>query len=476
MARLVRLADEVDIAGWRAAARALARAGVAPAGVVWRVGEGGDLFATGDEAAVLPASAPAPRASRRFLDLVDLALRHRDPARFDLCYRLLLRLQETPALLDIASDAEVRDAEAMAKSVRRDRHKMTAFVRFREVAEADGARFVAWFEPEHFIEEHVAPFFVDRFAAMRFTILTPRRVIDWSDGRLSFGPGARRAEAPPEDEFASAWAIYYRSIFNPARLMPKAMQKEMPKKYWANLPETRLIPEMTAEAAARVAALLSQPVATDGPRWRARRVRAAEASPTPPGDDLLSLRREAANCRRCPLGACGTQTVFGEGPMVARAIFVGEQPGDREDLAGRPFVGPAGEVFDAGLTQAGIERATCWVTNTVKHFKFTPRGRRRIHETPNAAEIEACRWWLNRELALIEAPLIVTLGATALRALLGRSAKLADYRGRAVDFGDRRLLATVHPSFLLRLPDEAARARETAAFHADLVAAAALAA
>ncbi len=478
MTRLVRLADEVDVAGWRDAARALARAGVAPADIVWRVGEGGDLFA--DAPAPAPARAPAGaslRASRRFLELVDVALRHRDPSRFDLCYRLLVRLQSTPALLEIETDAEVRAARALAQAVRRDRHKMTAFLRFREVAEEEGARYVAWFEPDHFVEEHVAPFFVDRYAAMRFTILTPRRVIDWTDRRLTFGPGARRADAPPEDDFAAAWALYYRSIFNPARLMPRAMRKEMPKKYWANLPETRHIPEMTAQAAARLAAHMAQPVATDAPRWRARRLRAGDASPTPPADDFLSLRREAANCRRCPLGACATQTVFGEGPREAAILFVGEQPGDREDLVGRPFVGPAGEVFDAALAQAGLDRARCYVTNAVKHFKFEPRGKRRIHQTPVASEIEACRWWLDRELKLVAAPLVVALGATALRALAGPSAKLSERRGRVVAFGEgRRLFATVHPSFVLRLPDAQARARETAAFHADIRAAAALAA
>ena len=142
--------------------------------------------------------------------------------------------------------------------MRRDRHKMTAFVRFREIEMPDGVRFVAWFEPAHFIEELTAPFFVDRFASMRFAILTPRASILW-DGALHFGPGARREDAPPLDDFAGAWNIYYRSIFNPARLMKRAMLKEMPKKYWANLPETRQIPAMSSAAQLREARMVAAP-------------------------------------------------------------------------------------------------------------------------------------------------------------------------------------------------------------------------
>ena len=142
--------------------------------------------------------------------------------------------------------------------MRRDRHKMTAFVRFREIDSPDGARFVAWFEPDHYIEELTAPFFVDRFASMRFAILTPRTSILW-DGTLSFGPGARREDAPPLDDFAGAWDVYYRSIFNPARLMKRAMLKEMPKKYWANLPETRQIPAMSSGARPREAQMVAAP-------------------------------------------------------------------------------------------------------------------------------------------------------------------------------------------------------------------------
>ena len=204
--------------------------------------------------------------------------------------------------------------------------------------------------------------------------------------------------------------------------------------------------------------------------------RFAEArTPREPADAYEALLREAKACRLCSLADCATQTVFGEGPMQARAIFVGEQPGDQEDLQGRPFVGPAGMLLRSALRDAGFSEVECYLTNAVKHFKFIPRGKRRIHKTPGAREIDHCRWWLDRELALVEAPLVVTLGASALRAVAGPSARLADMRGRPIVFGERTLLPTIHPAYLLRLPDPAAKEAETRAFAADLKRAAFLA-
>jgi DNA polymerase len=160
--------------------------------------------------------------------------------------------------------------------------------------------------------------------------------------------------------------------------------------------------------------------------------------------------------------------VFGEGAKQARAIFVGEQPGDQEDLQGRPFVGPAGVWLRSALRDAGFSESECYLTNAVKHFNVIPRGKRRIHKTPSAGEIDRCRWWLERELALVESPLIVTLGATALRAVAGPSARLAEMRGRPTAIGRRTLLPTVHPAYLLRLPDHATKELQTRAFTNDL--------
>ncbi len=477
---VVRLSDEVDFDGFRAAARAAARRGVRPEDVRFLAGAG-----AGEEGGLLSepeATAPAEtgvsplRVPRRFVDMADWVCRHRDPVRYDLLFAALYRLRETPRLLEISSDPLVRRLEGLERAVRRDRHKMTASVRFREIEAPDGARFVAWSEPRHFIEELAASSFVDRFASMRFAILTPRASIVW-DGALRFGPGARQDEAPPLDSFTDAWNDYYRSIFNPARSMQRAMLKEMPKRYGTNLPETRQIPMLAGDAHRRAPAMVAAPPSPTDPR--AQRIVAGFAEmrhALPPSDAYEALRREAKVCRACPLASCATQVVFGEGPLQARAIFVGEQPGDQEDLQGRPFVGPAGALLRSALKKAGFAEAECYLTGAVKHFKFVPRGKRRIHKTPSAGEIDQCRWWLDRELALVASPLIVTLGASALRAVAGPAAKLKDVRGKTLAIGGRSVLPTVHPAYLLRLPDQDLKDAETKAFASDLARAAAFAA
>jgi uracil-DNA glycosylase family protein len=184
--------------------------------------------------------------------------------------------------------------------------------------------------------------------------------------------------------------------------------------------------------------------------------------------DLNSLRTDAADCRACPLWKNATQTVFGEGPASAEIMFVGEQPGDREDIAGKPFVGPAGQLLDRALEEAGIERDKTYVTNAVKHFKFVPRGKRRLHQKPNTSEIKACRQWFEKERAIIKPKLIVALGATAVYSVFGKTLPIGKNRGKVIDLANNMHgLITVHPSFLLRvLPED--REREYGAFLRDL--------
>jgi uracil-DNA glycosylase family protein len=199
----------------------------------------------------------------------------------------------------------------------------------------------------------------------------------------------------------------------------------------------------------------------------------AQERPAPANDSrfgsLSAARKAAEHCERCPLYRNATQTVFGEGPVHASVVFVGEQPGDQEDLAGKPFVGPAGQLFDRALAEAGIDRSRVYVTNAVKHFKFEPRGKRRIHKKPSNSEIEACHWWLENELRLLEPQLAVALGATAARALTGRDTVISRTRGKLMALRDGvEGFITVHPSFLLRLPDAESKAREFERFVADL--------
>jgi uracil-DNA glycosylase len=458
--RVATLAEPDDFDGWRDAARALALARVPPADVTWQVGEVPvDLF--GDEAVLAPAGAAGFSVPRTFVELARTVVAHADPERFALLYALLTRVLAEPRVMADAADPLVRRIEEMAKAVRRDMHKMRAFLRFRELPEEGATRFVAWWEPEHHIVRLNAPFFVRRFASMRWSILTPERSIHWDGASLAEAPGAIKADAPAGDPLEETWATYYRSIFNPARVKVGAMLKEMPRKYWKNMPETALVPELIAGAQARESRMIDTGEA-----------KLAEERTGIGGNARIAweaLRDEAAGCTRCPLYAPATQTVFGEGPVDARIMFVGEQPGDQEDLAGRPFVGPAGQLFDRALAQAGVDRAQAYVTNAVKHFKFEPRGKRRIHAKPNGPEIDACRWWIDQERVLIRPPVTVALGATAARSLTGKPVTISASRGRALTLADGgECWVTVHPSYLLRLPDKAAAEAEFERFVADL--------
>lgn len=203
----------------------------------------------------------------------------------------------------------------------------------------------------------------------------------------------------------------------------------------------------------------------------ARRISVRRVEPALDEDSasIASLREAAKSCRRCPLWRDATQTVFGEGPENAKVVFVGEQPGDQEDLAGKPFVGPAGKVFDAILDDAGVDRQKVYVTNAVKHFKFEPRGKRRIHSKPNAGEVQACRWWLDQEFELIKPHLAVALGATAALSLLGKATPVMKMRGQVIEREDGlRVFITIHPSFILRIREPADKEAERERFLADM--------
>lgn len=245
-----------DLDAWREAARRMLGAGIPPERIAWRV--------AGEAASLLDAPPPgappaALRVPRGFVECAARVIQHRDPARFDLLYRLLWRIaQGERDILRIATDPDTARAEAMAKAVRRDAHKMHAFLRFREVRRPDGPYFLAWFEPDHHIEEAEAGFFVRRFAALRFSIVTPRRAIHWDGQTLAFGPGGSRCDVPAEDAAEDLWRTYFAAIFNPARLKPAAMRAEMPKKYWANLPEAQDIRRLMAEAPRRVADMIER--------------------------------------------------------------------------------------------------------------------------------------------------------------------------------------------------------------------------
>lgn len=469
--RTIRLDGLNDFAEWRAAARGLLLTGTPPDTVIWTdPASPSDLFAVEDEAPAVTQRAVGT-VPPKFIELGEAAICHNDPERFGLLYRLLWRLQKDRQLLEVRSDPDVGKLERKASAVRRDAHKLKAFLRFRTLeAEGGRERFAAWFEPEHYVLERTAPFFVRRFAGMNWGIVTPYRSAFWDGTQLRFGPGGSKADVPAEDALEESWKTYFSSIFNPARLKVGMMKSEMPVKYWRNLPEAELIPELIRTAREREGEMIER-MASQPPARHLRQEARRERSPEETAEiaSLADARAAVAGCRRCPLYEHATQAVFGEGPGTAELMFVGEQPGDQEDLSGKPFVGPAGQVFDRAMKKVGLDRREAYVTNAVKHFKFTPRGKRRIHNKPDAGEIEACRFWLDLEREFVKPRVIVAMGATAVRGVLGKAATISSMRGEPITLEDGTLLVvTVHPSYLLRLPDRDQAAVELERFEADL--------
>ncbi|MGB3712025.1 MAG: UdgX family uracil-DNA binding protein [Erythrobacter sp.] len=454
---VVQLPEPDDFAFWRERARSLVQCDVPPDRVAWvEPGGSGDLFAHGERRFPVPDENARPvRASRRFMQLARNAALHSDPERFALLYRVLWRLQSNPRGMEDKADGDVRRIEELDKAVRRDSHKMHAFVRFRQVEDgAGGEHYVAWFEPEHHIVRANAGFFMRRFANMNWSILTPRGCIHWDGQTMRESGPARRSDAPEGDPVEDLWKSYYASIFNPARLKVGAMLSEMPRKYWKNMPEAELIPELIAGAQAREAGMVSAGT--------------LEFDERP--ETLEAIDKAIHQCRKCPIGELDNQAVMGEGPKEAALMIVGEQPGDQEDRRGKPFVGPAGQLLDDYLERAGIERRETYVTNTVKHFKYVQRGKRRIHQSPGAKEIDTCRWWIEAERAIVKPKVILALGASAARGMLGKTVSISRVRGEPIALEDgSELWVTAHPSYLLRL-DGDARDKQAALFEADLAA------
>ncbi len=480
-----------EFATWRDRARELLELGVRPEEVDWTDQAREDSLFRMEEMPVMPAAPHGPvpgiwKVPAGFVDLAQKAWAHRDPRRPGVLYRLLWRLTrgEEKHLLAMPTDPDLHLVEGWRKSVARDIHKMHAFVRFRLVGKEESTgreQYVAWFEPPSRCVRLAVPFFAKRFAGMDWSILTPDECAHWDGSTLHFTPGIPRDRVPGGDELDALWRTYYRSIFNPARLKVKAMQSEMPAKYWKNLPEAELIPGLIASSQPRMEGMIGtpgrevRPVPDNAYLQKLHQRHEEEFLETVPGAgnlaalSLAGLQEAAAVCRACPLWARATRTVWGEGPPDARIMIVGEQPGDREDLSGKPFTGPAGQVLRNALTVAGLEVESVYLTNAVKHFKWTPDGRRRKHVSPGKEEVQQCRPWVLAELARVKPEVLVLLGSTAAQSLLGREVKVSRERGlvNAPQLAARVIL-TWHPSYLLRLPAGAARNRAGDEFEADL--------
>jgi probable DNA metabolism protein len=421
--RQVALKNETDWDGWRHAARALVLAGVEPSALTWSVG---------GDAPVLPDASGTFHVPRALVSLCSLAIQAREPERFGLLYNLLWRAHAGEKLLEDSSDPDLALVRRMALTVRADAHRMRTLMRFLPVE--DGRRFLGWFEPAHFVLQANALLMAQRFPTQAWSVVTPDGAAHWDGSALLFGSGLRHVA---DDEALQAWWDHHRD---------------------------RLLDEATSDVSVPEAEALDE-----APRPPDRPALGPVVLPLGPDAGLVRAERESQGCRRCHLYEPATQTVFGEGPSGAAVMFVGEQPGDQEDTIGRPFVGPAGQMMDRAMEEAGLDRRAVYVTNAVKHFKFTPRGRRRIHQTPEVPEIQACGFWLDVERGHVRPSLLVLMGGSAARAVLGRAVTISRERGRVFAMADgQRVFVTVHPSFLLRIPDAAAKAREYEAFVRDL--------
>ncbi len=431
-----------NFAEWRNSARYLINKRVPPQHVRWTsaTASQGDLF----DALTIPISDKQNQkkftVSKAFVSLANGLSHHRDIRKWGLMYQLLWRIcNKEPQLLKIASDPLVHESMQMLKSVKRDMHKMKAFVRFCKYDE-DGEHYLAWYKPDHLIVKAVAPFFQRRFAVMRWSIITPDESVSWNGNALVFGEG-KILDTNPQDGLEHLWRTYYRAIFNPARVKVAAMKREMPARFWHNLPETSLIPELLAEASSRAHAMIATREGFESS--------ALEYVPQE-NKSLQNLQSAAIGCKGCPLYKPATQTVFGTGNPKAKIMVIGEQPGDLEDLHGLPFVGPAGALLHQSLINVGADAADFYFTNAVKHFKYSVTNSHRMHRSPSIREVHACKPWLLAEIEAIKPKVILCLGLTAAKALISPGFVIKEARGVFEKKEDYIIGATYHPAALLR--------------------------
>jgi DNA polymerase len=437
--------------GWRRTARQLIEDHIAPSNINWQSqNAGNDLFSAPFEALIDTRSSNV-KIPKQLAELLTLAACYRSEQRWALLYKVLWRVVNGDPAAMLAGDEDGSELHRWAKAVRREIHHMHAFLRFRQRELAAGApEYLAWHEPAHDVLALAAPHFSDRMGQTSWLIATPDAAALWDGHTLRIEtpcpPDLAALAKQQRDDGEALWLAYYASTFNPARANPKIMAGHMPKRFWKDLPEGPLIPELLSQA-----------------RIGTQRTAQAKSVGEQPGKrvsalahDVLPVREQATTleqCRRCPLWEQATQAVPGEGPATARILLLGEQPGDQEDLLGRPFMGPAGQVLNHAIECAGLKRGELYLTNAVKHFKWKPQGLRRKHVTPTH-EIASCRHWLEQELAEIDPEIVVALGSTAFEALLGyKPDSLTAYIGKAMNWKGRKLLVTYHPSYVLRLPD-----------------------
>jgi probable DNA metabolism protein len=450
-----------SFAGWRSEARRLLQAGIPPHAVNWQTGkEDGSLFAGLAPEPFQASPPPNLLIPRELPELLENAARFRAEDRWALLYRILWRVSQGDRAAMLAGDRDGSVLQRRIKSVHREAHHMHAFLRFRQrPAESGAPAFVAWHEPAHDILEIAAEHFAERLGRATWLIATPDAAALWDGAQMRILRPCpielRELARGAEDPGAELWLAYYGATFNPARLNREVLESNMPVRFWKDLPEGPLIPQLMSQARAGQQRLAQ--TASVGER-AGKEVLIASDRALPQRAPSTSLD----DCRACDIWRGATCSVPGEGPRDARIMLVGEQPGDQEDLAGRPFIGPAGQVLQRALAQARLPRERVYLTNAVKHFKWLPRsglnGRAaiRLHAAPKPGEIKACRRWLGEELAEVAPQVVVALGKTALAALLQtyepQRLRLADF-AEPFRHEERWLVVAPHPAAVLRADD-----------------------
>lgn len=432
-----------DFQQWRQVARWLVAQGTNPNDVVWSTrGRQVDLLKPQRVDDLPVGKATTFELSRSLVEWWRVVAQHRDPQRWDLMYQALWRVRQGEThLAELVTDELVRRLNRMFRQVRRDSHKMKAFVRFKRVDRTgEPPTYVAWHAPDHNVLPLVADFFARRFSDMTWTIFTPYVSAHFDGTRVRQFEGVARSNVP-DDELELLWGQYYRSTFNPARIKTRMMKSEMPVRYWKSMPETQWIPDMLSEAPGRVAEMIQ----------RGQTLSHTAQSYLPENYRWESLDQALPSCRGCDLCDNGTRPVGGTGKRQASLMFVGEQPGDQEERQQQPFVGPAGQLLRQVLKELGSDLGQHYVTNAVKHFHHRATGERRLHKKPTARHVSACQPWLAAEIALLAPQVIVCLGATAMESVLGRSRKMRELRGEWVDCpAGIPTIVTWHPAAILR--------------------------
>lgn len=445
------LAHEVDFQGWRNATRRLISDQISPDSIQWHIQPPKDLFtrpyteSTSDKNENLPAF----KITRRVFELCQTVIQANEPERFDLLYRWITLCQNhADPFNDKTHHALIHRIERLVQAVQAETSRLRDLLRFHK--QSDRSELIAFFEPTHYVIEANSDFFQRLQADQSWLLITPYRSLKVNGQQKIFGPGF--SSNPLKNHDADQWNDFLNDFF------PKdqPLQKQY---YWQELPQAALPKDEVLSQTQSITPLASSEEAITSVPTILKNV----------DFSMIKLAQTAAECQRCALWKPATQTVFGEGCAKSRLMLVGEQPGDQEDRFGRPFVGPAGQVMNHAIAHAGFERQDVYTTNAVKHFKFTPRGQRRIHQSPNPKEIAACSFWLEAEREIVKPTVLLMLGASAARSILGRPVTISRERSQFIPLNNDTIgMITVHPSYLLRLPDRESKKREYWRFVEDL--------